>query len=224
MSDNNDQEEPKPMSTPNLNYPSNSNKSRDQKAVPEREERPKLDSVIDKPAIQRKKPLGRRIAETFTGEDAKSVGLFVLFDVIVPAAKSMILDSIQQGSERMLMGDVKGRVRPGSRPTITNYNNVSRIGSNIPTSRRELSSRARAVHDFDEIIVPTRVEAERVIDRLGDLVDNYGVAKVSDLYDLVEITGSYVDDKWGWYDLRGAKVLPVRGGYLLDLPKTEPIE
>lgn len=221
MTDENTPEEPRVM--PNINYPSNSNKSREKKAEPERAERPKQERVTDAPAIQRKKPLGRRIADTFTGEDAKSVGIFVLFDVVMPAVKSLILDATSQGMERMLMGDVKGRVRPGVNRMVTNYNSVSRGAPNGP-SRRELSGRARAIHDFDEIIVPTRVEAEKVLDRLGDLVDNYGVAKVSDLYDLVEITGSYVDDKWGWYDLRGSKVIPVRGGYLLDLPKTEPIE
>jgi hypothetical protein len=86
-----------------------------------------------------------------------------------------------------------------------------------------LSRRARANFDFDEIILPTRVEAEEVIDRMFDLVAKYEMVTVADLYDLVGIQGNYTDEKYGWEDVRGAGVTRVSNGYLLDIPRPEPL-
>lgn len=79
------------------------------------------------------------------------------------------------------------------------------------------------MHDFSDIILASRADAEEVLDRLRDLVSQYDVATVNDLYDLVGLTGEFTDDKWGWTDLRTASVRVVRGGYLLNLPRTQPI-
>lgn len=214
------------------NYTSNSHKSRDSKT--ERPEREKLEKVVVGTAIQQKKPLGRRVIETFTGDDAKSVGGFVLFDVILPAAKAMVSDAVSQGIERMLFGESKSRGRSGSSGSSSGSFGGGRSGydrmysgkaqSNSVNGRREMSNRSRSVHDFDEILIGSRGEAEGVLDKLTELVDNYETATVSDLYDLVGITGSFTDDKWGWYDLRGATISRARNGYRLNLPKTEVID
>lgn len=87
-----------------------------------------------------------------------------------------------------------------------------------------MSRQARAAHDFDEIVLETRGDAEIVIEKLRDTLAQYDVVTVADLYDLVGITGSFTDNKWGWYNLRDARVSPVRGGYLLDLPGTTAID
>ena len=87
-----------------------------------------------------------------------------------------------------------------------------------------MSRRAKATHNFDEIILATRHEAEEVIDRLFDLISRYETATVADLYELVGEDRSYTDDKWGWTDIRGAGVQRVRNGYLLNLPRPEPLD
>lgn len=87
-----------------------------------------------------------------------------------------------------------------------------------------MSRQARSRHDFDEVVLTSRTEAEEVIDRLFEVVSRYGTATVADLYELVGITGTHTDNKWGWTDLRGAGVSRVRGGYLLDLPEPQPLD
>ena len=82
-----------------------------------------------------------------------------------------------------------------------------------------MSRQARARHDFDEIVLDSRVEAEAVIDRLFDLVSRYESATVADLYEIVGLSSTHIDHKWGWTDLRGAGVSRIRDGYLLDLPE-----
>jgi hypothetical protein len=87
-----------------------------------------------------------------------------------------------------------------------------------------LSREARAKHNFDEIVLNSRVEAEEVIDRLYDVVSRYESASVADLYELVGLSSTHTDHKWGWTDIRGAGVQRVRDGYLLDLPSPEPLD
>lgn len=204
-----------------MNYPSNSNKEREQTpAVPPK----KVEKIIQGEAVQRKRPLGRRLAETFTGDDMRTAGSYVLFEVLAPALKTMISDAVSQGIERMLFGEA----RPRGGGIRTNYTSYNRMYSQSPTRREEpartISHRARAAHDFGEVILNSRGEAEDVLDRLGTLVDQYDVATVADLYELVGITGSFTDAKWGWSDLRGSDIRRVRDGYLLVLPRTMPID
>ncbi len=79
------------------------------------------------------------------------------------------------------------------------------------------------MHDFGEIGLATRVEAEEAISRLESLIERYGSASVADLYGMIDVTAAFTDDKWGWEDLRGAGVRRSRGQYVLVLPKPEPL-
>lgn len=209
-------------------FPSNRKKDRVQEEKPQ--ERKKTERVTQSEVVRRKKPVGKKLSETFIGGDARSVWAFVALDVLIPAAKDMFADAVSQGVERMIYGEAQSRGRrTGRRPgeTYVSYNRMSHPAARAPgpdPRQKQLSRRARASHDFDEIILATRVEAEEVLERLYDLVSKYETATVADLYDLVGLTGSYTDDKWGWFDLRGAGVSRIRNGYLLDLPKPEPLD
>lgn len=200
------------------NYPSNSKKKKEEV---EQKREPRVAKTISSEVVERKKPLGKRFMAAFTGDDSRTVGQYVLFEVVLPAAKQLISDVVTQATERFLFGDSGGR--RSSRPGYTAYNRMSST-QNRREEPRVLSQRARATHNFDEIVLPDRRDAERVLEDLIACVDEYDVATVSDLYDLVGITGSFQDDKWGWYDLRDSRVKRVREGYLLDLPRTQPIE
>jgi len=212
-------------------FPSNRNRDKTKITKPN-EEKKRVEQVTQGQVERRKKPLGKRLTETFVGGDAKSVWAFVALDVMVPAAKDMLADAVSQGVERMIFGEAQstgrrtGR-RPSGGPHIS-YNKYSggarRLGPPDEKSRHELSRRARASHDFDEIILSTRVEAEEVIERMCDLVDKYEAATVADLYDLIGVSGTYTDDKWGWMDLRTASTRRVRNGYLLNLPAPDPLD
>lgn len=206
-----------------MNYPGNTHKDRE--AVTPNEPKKVIAKVIQGEAVQRKKPLGRRIADTFTGEDMHSVGSYILFDVLIPAAKAMFSDAISQGAERVFFGESRPRQSRSRDGGYTSYNRMhSSSGRRSSEEPRHISSRARATHDFGEVVLDTRGEAEEVLDSLQALVDQFELATVSDLYELVGITGSFTDNKWGWTDLRGAGIRRVREGYLLDLPRTAPID
>lgn len=190
-------------------------------------QRPKVEKAIKGEVIQRKPGLGKKLSAAFTGDDASSVGQYVLMDVVLPQFKSLIADVVTQSIERFLFGEVR---RAGSR-SQTNYGssyNRPSTGGGSSYSRqsptREISSRGRATHDFNEIILRDRGEAEDVLSRMGDQLDDYKLVTVADLYDLVGITSSFTDNKWGWKTLAGCRVQRLRDGYLLDLTRPEPID
>jgi hypothetical protein len=196
-----------------VDYPANSKRA---KIPPPEKVRP--EKVIEGEAVRRKRGIIERMSQTFFSEDSHTVVSYVVMEVLVPAAKNMVSDAVSQGIERILFGDSRPR-QSASRPGYTNY---SRLGQQMER-RREMSRQDRAIHNFNDIILDSRGEAEDVLDRLRDLISQYEVATVSDLYDLVGLTGEFTDDKWGWYDLRSASVRAIRGGYLLNLPRTQPI-
>lgn len=216
------------------NYPANTHKSKE--AVAQKQdvpEKPRLEKVAD--GEHRKKGLGKKIKETFTGDDARNVGEYVLFDVVIPAAKAMISDAVTQGVERTLFGEVRRPRTGGASSRGGAYTSYNRMSTSRPAGSmgrafesegndRGLSKRARATHDFGEIVIGDRGKAEVILDRMGDTLEMYGLVTVSDFYDLAGITGSYTDDKWGWYDLRGARVLRDKAGYLIDLPQPSPVD
>lgn len=214
---------------PKNNYPGNSHKAKGKVIETEKpvEEKPKVKQVTSGAVVQRKKGLGRKVAETFAGDDAHSVGNYILFDVILPAAKAMISDAASQGVERLLFGEAsRSRTRTAG-GSHTSYNrmytpNREDRPSNGPS--RNMSHRARANHDFNEIVLEDRGEAEDVLDCLGDLISTYDVASVADLYELVGITGNFTDDKYGWSSIAGASVSRVRAGYLLNLPRPTALD
>lgn len=217
-------------------FPSNSQRAARPRPRPERvatPKREKVERVVTSTVQQRKKPLSRRFMETFGGGDAKGTASYVVAHILVPAAKDMLADAVTQGFERMIFGESRsGNRRPGRSSGPAGYVAYNRMGgSRGPIGRgeredsREISRRARTHHEFDEIILDNRVEAEHVLEKLEEIIAQYGECTVSDLYDLVGITSQHTDGKWGWSDLQDARVEFLRGGgYLLDLPKTAAIE
>ena len=77
---------------------------------------------------------------------------------------------------------------------------------------------------MDDILLATRVEAETVVDRMYDLLREYEMVSVSDLYSLLGLSSSYTDQKWGWTNLQSLDIRRVRDGYILNLPKTIPLD
>lgn len=207
-----------------VTYPGNSKKEKAQK----KESPPppkKVESVVTGDVTRRRKSAWFRAKESIISEDTGSVGQYVVLEVLLPAFKNMLSDAVSKGVDALLFGE-SSRIRPsrGDRPGGTiNYTSMARARRVEPVYG-VISPRGRAQHDFNDVILQTRGEAEDVLEGLRQLVDQYQVATVQDFYSLVGITGTFADEKWGWYNLQGAGIRPVRGGYLIVLPRTDAID
>ena len=211
-------------------FPGNSKLPRPQ--APAAEEK-KVESVVTNNVEKRKKSLFRRFTDIFIGGDSKSVIQYIFTEVIIPQAKETITEAASSGFERLIYGDnhqSRGYRRPsrtGYTQGPTNYTRYAVRGNN-PIGRPSGESH-RPVHQartqsVDDILLATRIEAETVLERLYDLLKEYESASVADLYSLVGLSSSYVDQKWGWTELHGSQVRRVRDGYILELPKTVSLD
>lgn len=179
--------------------------------------------MIKGQAIVRKPPWYKKLGRSMIAEDAGSVGEHILMNVVIPGIKVLIVTMVGQSVEQVLMGSARNRV--GRQPlglSLRDQVNYSRISSDRDP-RPMMSREARARHNFNEIVLPDRIEAISTVDFMVDRIARYGTVTVADLYDFVGTTGSYADRSWGWTDLRTADVRQVVGGFLLDLPSPEPI-
>lgn len=194
-------------------YKGNSHRSKEQNEVVEK----KVEQIAK--GKTKKKSEVKKFADTFIAEDITSVKDYILMEVLLPAAKKAISDIVTNGIDMILYGETRSKSKSReSRVSYTKYYDRDRDYD------RPTRTRGRYGYDYDDIILDTRKEAEEVLDRMDDLIDNYGMVSVADLYDLVGVSGNYTDNKYGWTNLRNADVQRVRDGYLLKLPKALPFD
>ena len=200
-------------------YPPNSHKKKEEE-LPKKE----IKQIVQGKVTRKKRNYTQKFTENFLGDDVANVKNYIFHEVIVPAVKNAISDLTSGGVDMLLFGETRGR-RSGGRNKNSNYNYTghSRRDREDRPERNKTMNR-RAVHNFDDIVLDTRGEAEEVLSNLVDLVVDYGFASVADLYAMIGIAGNYTDRNYGWSDLDTAEVRAVRDGYLIRLPRTRLLD
>lgn len=202
-------------------FPGNSQKAKARSDTPPPVENPKIERVTTAEAVQRKRGLGRKFRETFVIGSMQDAADYMITEVVVPAVKETIVDALQGGIERLFNGESPRhrRTTPSAYPSTPyiNYSSKSKPAPAPPT--RMLSRRSRMMHDFGEIIIDSRGEAQDVLEMMYEILSRQGEVSIADLYVLVGIQGSHVDQRFGWTSLQGAKLKRTRTNqFVLDLP------
>ena len=213
-------------------FPSNSHQAKDDRSRRQTQapsERREVSQVTRNRATLRKKPLHKRFLEAFKPEDNKGFVEYTLLEIFVPSIQDAFVDA-GVGAIENLFGRNQS-YRPRRRGGYTSYNRMSdarprsRKDRDRDDDRRGGRSRdRRAADDAKEILVDTRVEADEVLDNMFEILSRYEVVTMRDLLSLVGEQYNPTHEDWGWYDLRGARIHKVRGAYLLDLPRPEPLD
>lgn len=193
-----------------------------------------VEKVVVGEVVTRKRPIGKRFKEVFFGGDFKDAARFVAADVLLPAFRDLLFDAVKEGGRRIIYPlSQQSRRRPTEYRPRVQYNSPVYRGSRetrdprdprggyLPDQPPHIVRQPR--HEVNELILISREEAELVLERLIDIIDKYQVASVADLYDLVGLPTSYVDNKWGWSFLNNVEIRQIREGYLIDLPPVESI-
>lgn len=203
-------------------FPGNSYKERE--ANKNQQNRPELEPVVKSGGVKvSKKSEGRKILDRLFGSDeARSVGDYIFYDVLVPAAKDMIYDAVTGGLSMRLFGTsrVSSRVR---RNGHTDYNGISRQARPVDRSENRVRS-TRSVRSkmydncFDFNI---RSEAYQVLDILMANIESDGCTTLADFYHLCELPSDFTDNNYGWYDLSTVKIRPYGDKWRLTLPPVQ---
>lgn len=210
-----------------MDYQGNANKDKEKPTQRERPDK-KLEKVVTGEVSQKPRGVGRKFKEVFFGGDAKNAASFVVSDVLLPALRNLIVDAVTNGAEKLIYGESRGRGR-----SRTNYGARYQYNAGYPSPfrpdprERLPMGGARGIrqgrHEVNDIVIATKEEAELVAERLVDIVDQYEVASLADLYELVGLPSSHIDNKWGWTFLGNIQIRQIRQGYLLELPPLEEI-
>ena len=202
-------------------YKSNSFKSKEEQRD-NAEPTKKVEKVITGNVKTRKKGEMQKLAGMFISEDISNVKSYVFMDVLIPAVKKAIYDIITDGVDMILYGGQGRKKKTVNAEKVSYRSYYNRKNDDEPRYDR---LRERSVYSYDEVIFDNRSQAEEVLERMDELVTEYKMVSVSDLYDLVGITGKYTDCKYGWTNLRDVEPIRVRdGGYVLNLPKPRPLD
>ena len=199
-------------------YKANSHKA---KAEEKSEEKKEITKVVNGRVTAKKKSGIDKVKNTFISEDAQNIKSYVLMDVLVPAVKKAVSDIVTNGIDMILYGET-GRTKKKS--SIANYVSYRSYSDRDRRDEGRYSDVRSRSYSYDDIILESRREAEEVLNRMNEIIDTYGVVSVGDLYDLVGVTGSYTDNKYGWSNIRNAEPVRVRDGYMLKLPKALAID
>ena len=196
-------------------------------AATNKESRPDTKPVI-RGHVKKKTSIFKSVKDEFISEDAPSVGSYLLYDILLPALKDLVLEIGHGAIDTALGGD--GRYRHSRRNSGGSYISYNRYYDDRDRRRRDrdeerYESRRRS-RDFDDFVFEYREDAEDVLDRMCDYLEKFGDVPVSYFYDLCgeTVPGDFTKDDWGWTNLAGARVRGAgRKGYIIDLPKVRPI-
>lgn len=189
-------------------------------------DREKLPPVVKKGGVvSTKKPLGQKLTEAFISDDAQDVKSYVVLDVIIPTIKNTILDVI----EMMLFGSTSSRSSRRSTKDRVLYSSYykSEYNGRRTSSHRDRDERQYRENekvDYRNIVLRDRRDAEDVVNELKRRIEEYQQATIADLFDLIDVTSSYVDNNWGWVDERDIGIRRVSAGYLIDVSEARYLD
>lgn len=185
--------------------------------------------IVQAKVSRPKKSPGRSISETFLVDDAHNVFGYILREVIIPGAKSLLSDLVSTGIDRLLYGGDAGAIRRRNRGSAAPVVSYGRFYNDPATERRRTRTQpeptprnaiARRVRQsFEDVVLETRQDADEVLITLLEAIDVYGVVSLAEFYDLVGIPTTWVDGSHGWDNLSNASIVRVVDGWVINLPR-----
>ena len=206
------------------NYKPNSHKYKaEQKEKAATEERKKVEKVTNGVVRVKKKSETRKCIDNLMGDQVQDIKSSIKNDYIIPAIRNTIWDVFTNTLDMILFGGTGGHARKRStseKISYRSYYDDRRSDSRRYDDRRE---RSRNSYDLDELVLETRGEAQAVLNAMDNIMDEYKIVSVADMYDLIGETCPYTAYKYGWTNIRNAKPVRVGDGFMLELPKALPI-
>lgn len=193
-------------------YPNNSHTART---------RQRKKAVVQQSVGIKKPDFLSRIRSAFIGDEAESVGAFVLFEVLIPATKNALVEMVTQGAQKVFGDTRSSTFSRGPAVPYVNYNNYYSQAANQPQGER--SRGIRQSNTVEAVLFRTREDATNVLMQLEELIANYGMCSVADYYDFVGLNSEITDEGWGWVNIPNPGPHAVNGGFTLNLPRPRPL-
>ena len=196
----------------NYNYEANSHRSKQEERKAPAEQK-RAEKVVSGTVTKKKKTVGSKIAD-----DLLNVTNYITNDILIPSGKKLLVDIVKDGIDILAYGSAGRR---GERSVIDRVSYDKRY---IRSDDRYSSAPIhRPRFDYDQFEFRRKDDAEKVLMRLDEMIETYGHARVSDLYDLMGESCDYTCNNYGWTNLSTAKVQRMRDCYVHDMPRAVPL-
>lgn len=169
------------------------------------------------------RPASKRFFDYLFAESPKDLARKVGRDVVVPRVKAGFEQAFNEFLSGMLWGN--GMARPPSnlvsgavmRAGGINYQGISSQANSMTQARQAITNQSSG--NYQDLILPSQEYAEVLLANLIDLLNQYRVVAVADLYELAGQSPAISDNSYGWTSLDTARISKVRDGFLLELPR-----
>lgn len=195
-------------------------KSEDDKKLEPRE------SKIIAQAKPIRKNLFSRLGNAIFGPDGlKGVGRYVGQEIVAPAVKGIIVDSVVASINTVIYGSEAPRTTTRSTPRSygSGYTNYSRsyMGSPMTRTGTQYNRTIKAANRVQEYALEDRQQAADVLTALEEIADKYSVVTVADYYDAIGVATEYTDNNYGWElrDIQATRMHTTPDGFVLALPR-----
>lgn len=186
------------------------------------EPKKKFDKVVRGKVTLKEQNDIQKIANNFLAEDLKTVKDRIIAEYLIPMLKNGICSIFNSAVSIALWGDDR------SRSSSTNYSSSSRQRNSYDryyqdgqSSRSGPSGRpARTLQNLD---FEVRCDADDTLNEMYDALRKYKQVSVGDLWDMMGVSNESTDYNYGWYNLDGAYIKGIPGGYRLVLPRPIPL-
>lgn len=181
------------------------------------EQQKKLNKIVNGKVVSKPSTL-KEIKRSFFTQDKESIKHYVIFELIVPSIKRTILDTLSVMFDMKTTGAIKSTIGSSA-------GNLTYIAYNKASEKPKASAVSENRPTFDSMVFESSNDAQEVLNALVDIIEDYGMVKIADLYDLVgwSIGNDYTLNNYGWTNLQKASVVRVNGGYQLTLPKARDL-
>lgn len=171
-----------------------------------------------------RKNLFTRVGHAIFGpEGLKGVGKYVGTEIVAPAIKGVIVDSVVASINTIIYGSDAPRTRSSTPRSYGGYTNYNRQYSGAPSTRNgnQYSRTVMAANRIQEYELPDRQQANDVLTSLREIADKYSAVSVADYYESIGVPVEYTDNNYGWElrDLDTARVRSTPHGFIIELPR-----
>ena len=199
--------------------------SQDVEKVRKKELKPVATGKVSK----KRQSSAKRFRESLGLEETRTVGDYLIWDVLIPAFKETLADVVTKGINVFLDGGAgpSRPIRHESRSRVSYEGYYSKNRNRDYKDARAESRRyygMRPGSDIREFVFEDRRDAETILSEMCEIIDTYGFVKLSDFYSAVgESERNWNDHGYGWDALGSASIERVRDGWVLDLPRPIPL-
>lgn len=202
-----------------VQYPSNSNKSKEQISTTQKLINGKVSGEIQKKQSNRDKFLEAMFAKDISG------ALKALFwTKLMPRAKGAFLSSLHDAVNSVFnWGGGNGNGQ-------TNYNNMYNNGYPGQTviyngsNYQQITGTANGYPKASDLVFDDPSDAQNVLNHLKSAIEDCGYVTVNMMYGWLGRGIDYTWNNYGWTNVDNAKILQQGEKYVLKLPKASPID